>query len=110
MIKQVLTIIGLAGSAIYLFIFGVTMSFGAFTWTPDFLATHGEPYMVIAFAAVSAYAALQEYRQLSTTIKLDINVDSPPLSNQADLPQGSELCVSKKTLYGPRRDRDPAHA
>ena len=58
-------VIGLAGSAIYLFIFGITMSFGAFTWTPDWLGTHGEPFLVITLSLITTTAAINEYRALN---------------------------------------------
>lgn len=56
-------VIMMSGASIYLVIFGLTMSFGTFTWHADFLGTHGEPFLVIGlgiFAAIEAYWVIRK--------------------------------------------------
>lgn len=55
-------VVMLSGAAIYLIILGVTMIGGTFTWHADYLGTHGEAVMVVAFGTWCALEAIWNAR------------------------------------------------
>lgn len=61
---HVLNVVMLAGGGIYLALLGLSMLGGQFTWHPDFLGLHGEPLLVLSFAAWSFYLAVMSVRTL----------------------------------------------
>ena len=60
LIVNPLRVIALAGAAIYCF----AAAFLMFYTHSDFLATHGEPYMVIAFGVITGIESVRIVRSL----------------------------------------------
>ena len=56
--RKAVRVVMLAGCAVYLLVFGVTMALGPFSWTPDWLGSHGEPFLVLALGFYAGYEAL----------------------------------------------------
>ena len=59
---RAIRVVMLSGAAIYLGALGFAMAHGAFTWTPDFLGSHGEPFLVLGLALWLVYEAVMTER------------------------------------------------